>query len=50
MYMGVTDEKTVISVVVEKKTKKKLQKLAKEDKRSLSSFIAKVLDDFLKKR
>lgn len=45
--MAVKDSNTRISVKVSNDTKEKLEKLAKEDKRTISNFIEVLLEKYL---
>ena len=46
--MAVNKDKTGVLVNMDKKLKFKLEQLAKEDCRSLTSFINKILTDYVK--
>ena len=46
--MAVNKDKTGVLVNMDKKLKAKLEQLAKEDCRSLTSFINKILTDYVK--
>ena len=46
--MAVNKDKTGVLVNMDKKLKSKLEQLAKEDCRSLTSFINKILTDYVK--
>lgn len=45
--MSVNKDKTGVLVNMDKKLKSKLEQLAKEDCRSLTSFINKILTDYV---
>ena len=46
--MAVNKDKTGVLVNMDKELKEKLEQLAKEDCRSLTSFINKILTDYVK--
>ena len=46
--MAIGKDKTGVLVNMDKKLKAKLEQLAKEDCRSLTSFINKILTDYVK--
>ena len=46
--MAVNKDKTGVLVNMDKELKSKLEQLAKEDCRSLTSFINKILTDYVK--
>ena len=48
--MAVNKDKTGVLVNMDKKLKSKLEQLAKEDCRSLTSFINKILTDYVKNK
>ena len=48
--MGLSSEKTRCQVILEKTTKEKIEKLAKEQDRSLSNMINFILKEFIKQQ
>lgn len=48
--MAVNKDKTGVLVNMNKELKAKLEQLAKEDSRSLTSFINKILTDYVKNK
>lgn len=46
--MAIGNDKTRTALTIEKDFKSKIEKLAKEDERSLNSFIIKILKDYVK--
>ena len=48
--MAVNKDKTGVLVNMDKELKAKLEQLAKEDCRSLTSFINKILTDYVKNK
>lgn len=48
--VGLSSEKTRCQVILEKTTKEKIEKLAKEQDRSLSNMINFILKEFIKQQ
>ena len=48
--MSIPKDKTTITAIVDKEDKKALQELADNDRRSLSNYVALVLEEHLKSK
>lgn len=46
--MGIKDDKARVTAIIDKAEKERLQRLAKEDNRSLSGYISMVISRYLK--